>query len=293
MDGELGVTSQPQKGSTFFFTLTLREADPNQRASSAKELSNKDVPSMRILIIEDEVKTADYLHQGLTESGYIVDRANDGIDGLHMALQHPYELVILDVNLPGIDGWDLLRRLRERSSARVMMLTGHGRLTDKVRGLDLGADDFMVKPFQFPELLARVRSLLRRHDQAPMQDVLRVADLELDGVTSSFVGPFGAIGAQRDIVEQAWDLAEVENAYEEFLDAFATADPTTPAGVLAHQIHLVHAWRRFPFLDPQLPTELLPEHWAGARAAARFTELHGRWHRPAQQQWQRLVGTAS
>ncbi|MDF5922728.1 heavy metal response regulator transcription factor [Pseudomonas aeruginosa] len=135
---------------------------------------------MRILIIEDEVKTADYLHQGLTESGYIVDRANDGIDGLHMALQHPYELVILDVNLPGIDGWDLLRRLRERSSARVMMLTGHGRLTDKVRGLDLGADDFMVKPFQFPELLARVRSLLRRHDQAPMQDVLRVADLELD-----------------------------------------------------------------------------------------------------------------
>lgn len=105
---------------------------------------------MRILIIEDEVKTADYLHQGLTESGYIVDRANDGIDGLHMALQHPYELVILDVNLPGIDGWDLLRRLRERSSARVMMLTGHGRLTDKVRGLDLGADDFMVKPFQFP-----------------------------------------------------------------------------------------------------------------------------------------------
>ena len=115
---------------------------------------------MRILIIEDEVKTADYLHQGLTESGYIVDRANDGIDGLHMALQHPYELVILDVNLPGIDGWDLLRRLRERSSARVMMLTGHGRLTDKVRGLDLGADDFMVKPFQFPELLARVRSLL-------------------------------------------------------------------------------------------------------------------------------------
>lgn len=119
-----------------------------------------------------------------------------------------------------------------------------------------------------------------------------VTDLELGGVTSSFVGPFGDIGAQRDIVEQAWDLAEVENAYEEFLDAFATADPATPAGVLAHQIHLVHAWRRFPFLDPQLPTELLPEHWAGARAAARFTELHGRWHRPAQQQWQRQVGTA-
>lgn len=119
-----------------------------------------------------------------------------------------------------------------------------------------------------------------------------VTDLELGGVTSSFVGPFGAIGAQRDIVEQAWDLAEVEDAYEEFLDAFAAAEPSTPAEVLAHQILLVHAWRRFPFLDPQLPTELLPERWAGSRAAARFTELHGRWHRPAQQQWQRQVGTA-
>ncbi len=119
-----------------------------------------------------------------------------------------------------------------------------------------------------------------------------VTDLELGGVTSSFVGPFGAIGAQRDIVEQAWDLAEVEGAYEGFLDAFARAEPSTPAEVLAHQIHLVHAWRRFPFLDPQLPTELLPEQWAGARAAARFTDLHGRWHPPAQQQWQRLVGTA-
>ena len=88
---------------------------------------------MRILIIEDEVKTADYLHQGLTESGYIVDRANDGIDGLHMALQHPYELVILDVNLPGIDGWDLLRRLRERSSARVMLLEFAERFDRKFR----------------------------------------------------------------------------------------------------------------------------------------------------------------
>jgi phenylacetic acid degradation operon negative regulatory protein len=116
-----------------------------------------------------------------------------------------------------------------------------------------------------------------------------VTDLELTGVTSSFVGPFGAIGAERDIVGSAWDLAEVETAYEEFLDAFADAEPGTPAEVLAHQIHLVHAWRRFPFLDPQLPAELLPPGWAGARAAQRFAQLHARWDQPAQQHWKRLV----
>ncbi len=116
-----------------------------------------------------------------------------------------------------------------------------------------------------------------------------VDDLELAGVTSSFVGPFGAIGAERDIVAHAWDLAEVEAAYEGFLDAFAAAEPATPAELLAHQIHLVHAWRRFPFLDPQLPPELLPAQWAGARAANRFTHLHASWDRPAQRHWQRLV----
>jgi phenylacetic acid degradation operon negative regulatory protein len=124
--------------------------------------------------------------------------------------------------------------------------------------------------------------------QAEVADV--VADLELTGVTSSFVGPFGGIGAERDVVAQAWDLAEVEDAYEEFLEAFADAEPTGPAEVLAHQIHLVHAWRRFPFLDPQLPPELLPDHWAGTRAADRFAHLHAAWDRPAQQHWQQLAG---
>lgn len=124
--------------------------------------------------------------------------------------------------------------------------------------------------------------------QAEVADV--VTDLGLTGVTSSFVGPFGAIGAERDVVAQAWDLAQVESAYEEFLDAFADAGPATPEEVLAHQIHLVHAWRRFPFLDPQLPPELLPDRWAGARAAARFALLHARWDGPAQQHWLRLAG---
>jgi phenylacetic acid degradation operon negative regulatory protein len=119
-----------------------------------------------------------------------------------------------------------------------------------------------------------------------------VADLGLTAVTSSFVGPFGVIGTERDLVHQAWDLAGVEAAYELFLDEFGAADPATPDEVLRQQIHLVHAWRRFPFLDPQLPAALLPEDWAGARAAALFSAQHHRWHRPAQQQWARLISSA-
>lgn len=119
-----------------------------------------------------------------------------------------------------------------------------------------------------------------------------IADLELTGVASSFVGPFGAIGEQHAVVEQAWDLAEVEAAYEEFLESFTGVDPATPAEVLAHQIHLVHAWRRFPFLDPKLPAELLPAQWAGTRAAELFDTLHSRWEKRARAHWQHLVGTA-
>jgi phenylacetic acid degradation operon negative regulatory protein len=119
-----------------------------------------------------------------------------------------------------------------------------------------------------------------------------VEDLGLAGVTSSFVGPFGAIGTEQDVVAQAWDLAEVETAYEEFLATFGAADPDTPDEVLRHQIHLVHAWRRFPFLDPQLPAALLPDDWAGARAATLFSHQHERWHAPAQQHWQQLAATS-
>jgi phenylacetic acid degradation operon negative regulatory protein len=117
-----------------------------------------------------------------------------------------------------------------------------------------------------------------------------ITDLDLTAVTSSFVGPFGEIGTPRQVVEQAWDLAEVEAAYEEFLETFTDAAPTKPSDVLVHQILLVHAWRRFPFLDPRLPAELLPEEWAGARAAALFDKLHARWGAEAQQRWQEMVG---
>tara|TARA_R110002072_G_scaffold295887_2_gene467087 strand:- start:3094 stop:3768 length:675 start_codon:yes stop_codon:yes gene_type:complete len=135
---------------------------------------------MRILIVEDEPKTAEYLHQGLSESGYVVDKAATGVDGLHLVRQHTYDLVVLDVNLPGIDGWGVLEHIRSNSSTRVIMLTARGRLVDKIKGLDLGADDYLVKPFEFPELLARIRTLLRRSEQIPVPEVLRVADLELD-----------------------------------------------------------------------------------------------------------------
>ncbi|MCY1391193.1 Transcriptional activator protein CzcR [compost metagenome] len=135
---------------------------------------------MRILIVEDDPKTAEYLHQGLTESGYIVDMAHTGVDGLHIAGQHAYDLLILDVNMPELDGWGVLQQVRKAGNTRVMMLTARGRLADKVKGLDLGADDYLVKPFEFPELLARVRALLRRSEQIPAPETLRVADLELD-----------------------------------------------------------------------------------------------------------------
>lgn len=145
---------------------------------------------MRILIIEDEPKAADYLHQGLSESGYIADKASNGVDGLHLVNQHNYDLVILDVNLPEIDGWDVLKYIRGRSGTRVIMLTARGRLADKIKGLDLGADDYLVKPFEFPELLARIRTLLRRSEQMPVPSVLKVSDLELDPARHrAFRGP--------------------------------------------------------------------------------------------------------
>ncbi len=135
---------------------------------------------MRILIVEDEAKAADYLRQGLTESGYVADVARTGTDGRHLAETGEYDLVLLDVNLPGLSGWDVLQAIRARGDTPVLMLTARGLLDEKVKGLDLGADDYLVKPFQFPELLARVRTLLRRGVRPPAQEALRVADLTLD-----------------------------------------------------------------------------------------------------------------
>ena len=137
---------------------------------------------MKILVIEDEPKAASYLRQGLTESGYVVEVAHNGTDGLHAAASGDHDLMILDIMLPGIDGFAVLSALRTASQMPVLMLTARGNTDDKVRGFDLGADDYLVKPFQLPELLARVRALLKRGQPVAGEQVLRAADLEIDPV---------------------------------------------------------------------------------------------------------------
>jgi RND family efflux transporter MFP subunit len=119
---------------------------------------------MRILVVEDEPKTGDYLKKGLTESGFTVDVARTGVDGLHLAKTEHYDVIVLDVMLPGMHGWEVLRDLRSGSDVPVLFLTARDAVQDRVKGLELGADDYLTKPFAFAELLARVRTLLR---QAP------------------------------------------------------------------------------------------------------------------------------
>ena len=136
---------------------------------------------MKILIIEDEAKAGDYLRQGLSEAGYVTDLARDGADGLHHALTADYDLLVLDVMLPGLTGWQVLEALRGAGKdLPVIFLTARDQVEDRVHGLELGADDYLVKPFAFAELLARVRTLLRRGRGNAEASVLRAADLELD-----------------------------------------------------------------------------------------------------------------
>jgi two-component system copper resistance phosphate regulon response regulator CusR len=134
---------------------------------------------MRILIVEDESKTADYLQKGLRESGYVVDIASNGFDGRYMIDEFEFDLIILDVMLPGMDGWELLKLVRAKGPTPVMFLTARDAVEDRVKGLELGADDYLVKPFSFAELLARVRTLLRRGPPRD-NDTFQVADLQVD-----------------------------------------------------------------------------------------------------------------
>ena len=136
---------------------------------------------MRILIVEDEPKTGEYLRQGLSEAGFVVDLAQNGADGLHLVEQGVHDLIILDVMLPVLNGWDLLQTLRQRGlHMPAMFLSARDQIEDRVKGLELGADDYLIKPFSFAELLARVRTLLRRGRSGTESSTLRVADLELD-----------------------------------------------------------------------------------------------------------------
>jgi two-component system copper resistance phosphate regulon response regulator CusR len=180
---------------------------------------------MRILIVEDEAKTATYVKKGLSEHGYAVDIASDGIDGLHLATVTDYDLILLDVMLPGIDGWKVIEGVRRHRQTPVLFLTARDEVDDRVKGLKLGADDYLVKPFAFSELLARVQNILRR---GPVQrdTVMRVADLEVDplrhrvtragqridltakeyALLEYFVRHTGELCSRTLIAENVWDM---------------------------------------------------------------------------------------
>ncbi|WP_064575023.1 heavy metal response regulator transcription factor [Cupriavidus gilardii] len=136
---------------------------------------------MKLLVVEDEAKTGEYLRQGLTEAGFVVDLAANGLDGQHLAMTEPYDLIVLDVMLPDVDGWRIVQTLRAAGNrVPVLFLTARDSVADRVKGLELGADDYLVKPFAFAELLARVRTLLRRGATQVAMDRIQVADLVLD-----------------------------------------------------------------------------------------------------------------
>ncbi|MFS8975370.1 heavy metal response regulator transcription factor [Cupriavidus necator] len=134
---------------------------------------------MKLLLVEDEIKTVDYLRRGLSENGYVVDTAHNGLDGLHLACTEPYDAIVLDVMLPALDGVSLLKSLRREQQTPVLMLTARDDLDDRLNAFDAGADDYLSKPFSFLELLARLNVLTRRGRQTePSQ--LTVSDLRID-----------------------------------------------------------------------------------------------------------------
>ena len=185
---------------------------------------------MRILLIEDEKKTAAFLAKGLQESDFIVEVAGDGAAGLELALARTFDLLIVDVMLPKKDGWTVVAELRATGNRTpVLFLTARDQVEDRVKGLELGADDYLVKPFAFAELMARVRSLLRRASPTPAEETLRLRDLEIDtqrhravrgGVAlnltpkeflllTHLVRAGGEVVSRAEIVAHVWDMAFV------------------------------------------------------------------------------------
>ena len=197
---------------------------------------------MKILIVEDEPKTGEYLRQGLSEAGFVADLAQNGSDGLHLALQGEYDLVILDVMLPGLDGWQVLQSLRNRGlQMPVLFLTARDQVEDRVKGLELGADDYLTKPFEFQELVLRIRALDRRR-ASRRPPVYELSGLKLDpfrrevywegryvaltrkqfAVLEVLMSAEGGVVSAEDLLERAWD----ENA-----DPFTNAVRITVSGL--------------------------------------------------------------
>ncbi|NRF68242.1 heavy metal response regulator transcription factor [Aquincola sp. S2] len=180
---------------------------------------------MRVLIVEDEPKTAAYIKKGLTEHAFVVDVAGNGLDGLHLATTGTYDLVLLDVMLPGADGWTVLQALRQQRDTPVFFISARDEVADRVKGLELGADDYLVKPFAFSELLARIRTILRR-GAAKVDPVVQIADLRIDVVRRRvsragqrveltakeyalldyFVRHAGEVVSRTLIAEHVWDM---------------------------------------------------------------------------------------
>jgi len=180
---------------------------------------------MRILIVEDEPKTAAYVSKGLKEHAFVTDVAGDGVQGLHLATSGSYDLVLLDVMLPGADGWTVLEGIRRQRETPVLFLSARDEVADRVKGLELGADDYLVKPFAFSELLARIRTLLRRNP-AQVEQRARIADLEVDflrrrvvrggtrieltakeyALLEYFVRHAGEVASRTLIAEHVWDM---------------------------------------------------------------------------------------
>ncbi len=181
---------------------------------------------MKLLLAEDERQAGEYLVKGLGENGWVVDWVKNGVDAVHSAANAEYDVIVLDVGLPQMDGWEAIKRIRHDNRTPVLFLTARDRVEDRVRGLELGADDYLVKPFAFSELLARVRALQRRGKQQE-PDILRIADLEVHllrrrversgqridltakGNTrccSSLLRRTGEVLSRTLIAEQVWDM---------------------------------------------------------------------------------------
>lgn len=239
---------------------------------------------MHILLVEDEPKSGDYLRRGLTESGFVVDWVQTGVDGLHNARTLDYKLIILDVMLPGMNGWDILRELRRTHDTPVLFLTARDEVEDRVKGLELGADDYLVKPFDFRELDARIRVLLRRSG-GESTNLLHCANLSIDRKSRSAT----LDGQPIELTRREVTLLEIIAARpgrifnkDELMDRLFTVDDNPSANSVEQYVARLRKKlaaaafeiRTLRGLGYQLVLHAPAEPGAGAGTAAHTSPLH-------------------